>query len=45
VDGLTGRDWLLFLLIQNCRDLVLKKKIFDLDKNEITLENRTSSQW
>jgi hypothetical protein len=39
VDGLTGRDWLLFLLIQKCRDSVLKKKIFDLDDNKVTLEN------
>jgi hypothetical protein len=38
VDGLTGRDWLLFHLIQNCQGLVLKKKIFDLNKNKITLE-------
>jgi hypothetical protein len=39
VDSLTGRDWLLFLLIQNCRDPVLKKKIFDLDNDKVTLHN------
>jgi hypothetical protein len=39
VDDLTGREWLLFLLIQNCQDPVLKKKIFDLDNNDVTLEN------
>jgi hypothetical protein len=37
MDDLTGRDWLLFLLIQNCQDPVLKKKIFNLDDD--TLEN------
>jgi hypothetical protein len=39
VVGLTGRDWLLFLLIQNYGDPVLKKKIFDLDNNEVTQDN------
>jgi hypothetical protein len=39
VDDLTGKDWLLFLLIQNCCDPMLKKKIFDLDDNSVTLEN------
>jgi hypothetical protein len=41
VEGLTGRNCLLFLLIQNCRDSALKKNILDHDKNEneITREN------
>jgi hypothetical protein len=39
VDGLTGRDWLLFLLIQSCKDPILKKKIFDFDDNKVTLHN------
>jgi hypothetical protein len=39
LDGLTGRDWLLFLLIQSCKDPILKKKIFDLDDDEVTLHN------
>jgi hypothetical protein len=39
VDGLTGRDWLLFLLIQSCKDPILKKKIFDLDDDKVTLHN------
>jgi hypothetical protein len=37
LDGLTGRDWLLFLLIQSCKDPILKKKIFDLDDDEVML--------
>jgi hypothetical protein len=39
VDELTGRDWLLFLLIQSCRSQELGKNILNLDDNEITLEN------
>jgi hypothetical protein len=39
VDSLTGRDWLLFLLIHICQDPVLKKKIFDLDNNKVMLHN------
>jgi hypothetical protein len=39
IDGLTGRDWLLFLLIQSCKDPILKKKIFDLDNDKVTLHN------
>jgi hypothetical protein len=30
VDDLTGRDWLLFLLIQSCRSTELRKKILNL---------------
>jgi hypothetical protein len=40
VDELTGRDWLLFLLIQSCKSNELRKKILNLPDNEITLENR-----
>jgi hypothetical protein len=39
VDGLTGRDWLLFLLIQSCKDPILKKKIFNLEDDKSTLHN------
>jgi hypothetical protein len=39
VDELTGRDWLLFHLIQSCKSNELRKKIINLDDNEITLEN------
>jgi hypothetical protein len=39
VDKLTGRDWLLFLLIQSCKSNELRKKILNLDDNKITLEN------
>jgi hypothetical protein len=39
MDSLTGRDWLLFLLIQNRQDPVLKKKIFNLEDNKVTLHN------
>jgi hypothetical protein len=39
VDELTGRDWLLFLLIQSCQSNELRKKILNLPDNEITLEN------
>jgi hypothetical protein len=39
VDELTGRDWLLFLFIQSCKSNELRKKILNLDDNEITLEN------
>jgi hypothetical protein len=39
VDELTGRDWLLFLLIQSCKSNELRKKILNLPDNEITLEN------
>jgi hypothetical protein len=39
VDELTGRDWLLFLLIQSCKSNELRKKILNLDDNEITLAN------
>jgi hypothetical protein len=39
VDELTGRDWLLFLLIQSCQSTELRKKILNLPDNEITLEN------
>jgi hypothetical protein len=39
VDELTGRDWLLFLLIQSCKLNELMKKILNLPDNEITLEN------
>jgi hypothetical protein len=39
VDELTGRDWLLFLLIQSCRSQELRKKVFDLDNNKIMLPN------
>jgi hypothetical protein len=39
VDKLTGRDWLLFLLIQSCKSNELRKKILNLDDNEITLAN------
>jgi hypothetical protein len=39
VDELTGRDWLLFLLIQSCKSNELRKKILNLPNNEITLEN------
>jgi hypothetical protein len=39
VDELTGRDWLLFLLIQSCKDPILKKKIFDLNNDKVTLHN------
>jgi hypothetical protein len=39
VDELTGRDWLLFILIQSCKSQELKKKIFDLDDNKVTLPN------
>jgi hypothetical protein len=39
VDELTGRDWLLFLLIQSCKSTELRKKILNLPDNEITLEN------
>jgi hypothetical protein len=38
VDELTGRDWLLFLLIQSCKSNELRKKILNLPDNEITLE-------
>jgi hypothetical protein len=41
VEGLTGRDWLLFLLIQNYGDPVLKKKIFDLDN----MKSRRTMSW
>jgi hypothetical protein len=39
VDELTGRDWLLFLLIQSCKSNELRKKILNLPNNKITLEN------
>jgi hypothetical protein len=39
VDKLTGRDWLLFLLIQSSKSNELRKKILNLPDNEITLEN------
>jgi hypothetical protein len=39
VEELTGRDWLLFLLIQSCKSNELRKKILNLPDNEITLEN------
>jgi hypothetical protein len=39
VDELTGRDWLLFLLIQSCKSNELRKKILYLPDNKITLEN------
>jgi hypothetical protein len=39
VDELTGRDWLLFLLIQSYKLNELWKKILNLPDNEITLEN------
>jgi hypothetical protein len=39
VEELTGRDWLLFLLIQSCKSNKLRKKILNLDDTEITLEN------
>jgi hypothetical protein len=39
VDKLTGRDWLLFLLIQSCKSNELRKKTLILPNNEITLEN------
>jgi hypothetical protein len=39
IDKLTGRDWLLFILIQSCKSQELKKKIFDLDDDEVTLPN------
>jgi hypothetical protein len=39
VDKLTGRDWLLFLLIQSCKSNELRKKILNLLDNEIRLEN------
>jgi hypothetical protein len=39
VDGLTGRDWLLFLLIQSCKDPILKKKIFNLDDDKVMLHS------
>jgi hypothetical protein len=39
VDELTGRDWLLFLLIQSCKSNELRKKILNLPDNEITQEN------
>jgi hypothetical protein len=39
VDDLTGRDWLLFLLIQSCKSTELRKKILNLPDREITLEN------
>jgi hypothetical protein len=39
VDELTGRDWLLFLLIQSCKSTELRKKILNLPDREITLEN------
>jgi hypothetical protein len=39
VEKLTGRDWLLFLLIQSCKSNELRKKILNLPNNEITLEN------
>jgi hypothetical protein len=39
VEELTGRDWLLFLLIQSCKLNELRKKILNLPNNEIALEN------
>jgi hypothetical protein len=39
VDELTGRDWLLFLLIQSCKLNELRKKILNLPDNKIKLEN------
>jgi hypothetical protein len=39
VDELTGRDWLLFLLIQCCKSNELRKKILNLPDKEIMLEN------
>jgi hypothetical protein len=39
VDELTGKDWLLFLLIQSCKSNELMKKILNLPDNKITLEN------
>jgi hypothetical protein len=39
VDDLTGKDWLLFLLIQSCKSTELRKKILNLPDTEITLEN------
>jgi hypothetical protein len=39
VDELTGRDWLLFLLIQSCKSNELRKKILNMPDNEITFEN------
>jgi hypothetical protein len=38
IDELTGREWLLFLLIQSCKSQDLRKKILSLDNNEIKLE-------
>jgi hypothetical protein len=37
VDALRGRDWILFLLISNVKDPVLKQKIVDLDKADMNL--------
>jgi hypothetical protein len=39
VNELTGRDWLLFILIHSCKSQELKKKIFDLDDDKVTLPN------
>jgi hypothetical protein len=39
VDELTGRDWLLFLLIQSCKLNELREKILNLPDNKIKLEN------
>jgi hypothetical protein len=39
INELTGRDWLLFLLIQSCRSHKLRKKILNLNEEEITLQN------
>jgi hypothetical protein len=39
VDELTGRDWLLFILIQSCKSQELKKNIFNLEDDEVTLPN------
>jgi hypothetical protein len=39
VDELTGKDWLLFLLIQCCKSNELRKKILNLPDKEIMLEN------
>jgi hypothetical protein len=39
VDKLTGRDWLLFRLIQSCKSNELRKKILNLDDHKITLAN------
>jgi hypothetical protein len=39
VDELTGRYWLLFILIQSCKSQELKKNIFNLEDDKVTLPN------